>query len=132
MADWLTNRARDRSLNPRGAVDALRANAKFSGCHDGPEDADVRVERNGRAFRDHAGAPSYTIGVGALWLGWRFVRLRERQASETHLNRQLEQRVHFLEESLARMSMQVDQLTQSQEFTSELLEARTMDSQRTT
>ncbi len=74
----------------------------------------------------------YAIGVGALLVAWRFVRIRERQSSEVHSQRQLEQRVQFLEESLARMSTQLEQLTQSQEFTAELLEARSTDSRRTT
>lgn len=70
----------------------------------------------------------YVIGVGALWLGWRFVRIRERRSNESQADRQLEQRVQFLEESLARMSTQMEQLTQSQEFTAQLLEARSSDS----
>jgi hypothetical protein len=66
----------------------------------------------------------YIIGAGALWIGWRFVRLRERQAVDLRAERQLEQRVQLLEETLARMSSQVEQVTQGQEFVAKLLEDR--------
>lgn len=74
----------------------------------------------------------YVIGTGALWIAWRFVRTREHQANDLHSTRQLEQRVQFLEETLGRMSTQLEQITQSQEFTAELLEARSKDPRRTT
>lgn len=72
----------------------------------------------------------YLIGAGALWIGWRFVRLRERQALEVRAERQLEQRVQLLEETLTRMSTQVEQVTQGQEFVAKLLESRVKEPPR--
>jgi flagellar biosynthesis/type III secretory pathway M-ring protein FliF/YscJ len=72
----------------------------------------------------------YLIGAVALWIGWRFVRLRERQALEARAERQLEQRVQLLEEMLTRMSTQVEQVTQGQEFVAKLLESRAKEPPR--